>query len=81
LVLDSWQDEDSSNDAAKDELSGPMNESVNLRMVIQALRTRVRELEKEINSGIHNDGNHCLVCMVSVVFQLYTYFQSHTKWI
>ncbi|XP_035701785.1 E3 ubiquitin-protein ligase RNF220 isoform X2 [Folsomia candida] len=57
-----WYDEDSS-DAGGGRGVGPVNDNINLRMVIHALRTRIREMEKETTTtGVPNDGTHCHVC-------------------
>ncbi|ODN00502.1 hypothetical protein Ocin01_06184 [Orchesella cincta] len=60
-----WDDRESpvnsscaSDDGSADQLGG----NVNHKMVISALKHRVRELERESKSDNQNGGNHCLVC-------------------
>lgn len=62
-----WEDRESpvnslcaSDDGSSDQISG----NVNHKMVIHALKNRVRELEKESKSSSFSGGNHCLVCKV-----------------
>ncbi|CAG7710865.1 unnamed protein product [Allacma fusca] len=58
-----WSDEESGGGGGDDSGSGGSVSHVNQGMLVKALKVRVRELERQLKSGLSQDGNQCLICM------------------